>query len=1031
MAYKTRFRFRFRSTVNGNDYRIDISQDGYAGVTLDRCVGGAPVLRRDNNERIGGTSLEFLAECNSNEEYAVLYTSDPHEFKAELYANGSLIWQGYVSTELYAEPDIAPPYDVTITCTDGLGELKNVTFVGGNTSSLEATISGLLTSTGLSLSLQKVSSISAVRAQLDFLSSAIYDSRHLTGKTSYEVLQIILRSLNMRITQVAGAWLLYRESDIRASSLRTVEMGSLASAPWWVVGQLTNEVRPARKAIPVSCPAHYRDNALGAINGWIPSGVASWSASGYWSLSRSASILSRLSMDGAKFRQLLTISARTASGTAAQKIKVQVKLTTSSTSYNPSTTLFLAEGTSAEPSTRRQNGRRVSQTAGFTWTSSVSYIERTLDAPSEGTDSDAQTFELTLPFAEGARSNYPGTVEVTIIADSSNAAQVAIHDVTLTRESELAGFRDILRLDNGARGDLDEVEVDFIPRVTDVQSGGIYSEVGYRSAEALQFMHGALRDSSGNLLINFRTAQLESMDYLSLISRDYALGCALPRLVKSGVVNVPYVPYAFIPVRAMSASMEYLLETWRWDLYNDELSFEMVSLPAASITVESESVEVSVPTQATGRTSHGSSTGGVTPGGSITAADVVNALGYTPVNPSDFHSESWNDAADKAHTHSNTSTLDGIGELQVRHWNTAYFNNHTHGNKDILDSITQTLINAWNGTVSTSHTHGNKQLLDSLTSEDIISNLYIAGYGSTSYLNVEDALHGGKVIACDYNGMLVPLTGIDSDDNFHFKGFLRDGLIEITLTTTTWSQQQGDIPSGDSNVFIADFGVTTYDAVDAAMKNHKAVMCQYQDGYYPLTRVSNTVLSFGGISPGIAGEGGATYGVSISVAADGWVVERKDLMPEVAFVELGHADYVEIEGLVNYGKKVFLHDGGTDIAALTDNTILGGKAVFVFCGFNREGNIVRHTVDNDDNWNSEIFSGRNIVVDYGATSFDFIVASIQNGYDVAVRRSVSENHKYYYHLAEWDNQVVSFYGIDANHNARVCSVDVNNDWDVY
>lgn len=1005
MAYNTRFRFRFESNVNGNNYRIDISQNGYSGSVLERAVGGSPVLRRDQNEHIGGTSLEFPAECLVNEEFAALYTTNPHEFKADLYCNGIRIWQGYVTTELYAEPDIAPPYDVTVTCTDGLGELKNVPFSGGNTSSLEATIAGILTNTGLSLSISKVSSISAVRAQLDFLSSAIYDSRHLTGKTCYEVLQTILRSLNMVITQYDGAWLLYRESDIAASSLRTVEMGGLASAPWWVVGQLSSEVRPARKRVAVSSPAHYKDNALPGIDTYTPSGTASWSSAGYWVLSKNASIVGRLAMDGAKFRQLLTVKARTASGSVEQKVRIQVKLTTSSTSYAPSSTFFLTESSTTETNRRRDMGHAVIQSSGFSWNASAAYIERTLAAPSESPDADVSLLELTLPFAEGSRSNYPGTVEITISAPSGNTSTIAVHDAILTKEVELAGVRHVLNIDNGARGEADDVELDFIPEVTDIASGGLYSETGYRSTEALMFMNGSLRDSAGNLLINFRTAQLGSQPYISLMAKDYALDVALPRLVKSGVVNTPLNAGPFLPVRATSGGMEFVFNTWSWDLYNDELSFEMTSLPAASITVESEEVQVAVPTAPSGSSTHGGSTGGGGgAGGSITAADVINALGYTPANPSDLHTEGWDDAASKAHEHSNMQALAWVTVANVGRWNEAANAKHEHDNKSVLDTITQALIKAWNSAVEMAHrhnnkalldtfsqsavdgwddaaeerhNHSNKALLDSLTSEDIISNLYIAGYGSTSYQNVEAALHDGKVIVCDYSGMLVPLTGIDSDDNFHFKGFLKDGLIEITLTTTTWSQQQGDIPSGDSNIFIADFGVTTYDAVDAAMKNHKVVLCQYQDGHYPLTRVENAVLSFGGIRPGIAGEGGATYGVSISVSAHGWVVNWKDLMPEVTFVEWGHADYVEIEGLVNSGKKVFLHDGGTDIAALTDNTILGGKAVFVFCGFNREGNIVRHTVDSDDNWSSEMVSSesRFFICDFGETTYAEAIAA--------------------------------------------------------
>ena len=50
-------------------------------------------------------------------EFATLYTSSATEYRVDLYAGNTLIWQGFITPELYSEPVIAPPYDVHVTAT--------------------------------------------------------------------------------------------------------------------------------------------------------------------------------------------------------------------------------------------------------------------------------------------------------------------------------------------------------------------------------------------------------------------------------------------------------------------------------------------------------------------------------------------------------------------------------------------------------------------------------------------------------------------------------------------------------------------------------------------------------------------------------------------------------------------------------------------------------------------------------------------------------------------------------------------------
>ena len=120
MAYSVKYLFKFESS-NGTTREIRVLQDGYTGEVIQRPLGRAPILKKQQNGPVHGTSLEFYAECNVDREFIEFYTSDPKAYRVDLYAGATLLWQGYITPELYSEPDIAPPYDVQVVATDGVG----------------------------------------------------------------------------------------------------------------------------------------------------------------------------------------------------------------------------------------------------------------------------------------------------------------------------------------------------------------------------------------------------------------------------------------------------------------------------------------------------------------------------------------------------------------------------------------------------------------------------------------------------------------------------------------------------------------------------------------------------------------------------------------------------------------------------------------------------------------------------------------------------------------------------------------------
>ena len=160
MAYATKYLFKWESS-NGTTREIRVQKDGYSGSVIQRRLGRAPVLKKQRNGTVFGTSLEFYAECAVDGEFAEFYTSDPKAYKVLLYTGATLLWQGYVTPELYSEPDIAPPYDVQVIATDGIGELKLYDFATQGVKTLRQMFTYLLGYTGLGTDVYLISSMKA------------------------------------------------------------------------------------------------------------------------------------------------------------------------------------------------------------------------------------------------------------------------------------------------------------------------------------------------------------------------------------------------------------------------------------------------------------------------------------------------------------------------------------------------------------------------------------------------------------------------------------------------------------------------------------------------------------------------------------------------------------------------------------------------------------------------------------------------------------------------------------------------------
>ena len=303
MAWANKYKLCFQS-VHGIVYTIWIQQDGYSGDIIQRSLGRPPVLKKKKSGPICGTSLELYVQCDVDGELTEFYTSNPKEFKVVVYRGSAVIWTGFISTELYAEPAIAPPYDVEVVATDGLGELKLNYYEAKGDINLSSLFVYLLSFCGYNKDIHFAWSVSEYNESVsDFLDSTIINLDYMEGETIYEVLTYVLNSFHATIQDWGqGRWLISRETDMPSSgsSISTYYIpagggsviassdssisksaGQMGVADMWPVGNYSSKIEPARKSVIVASPWHSANMFFNpeldyATGGWGTSGLVDW-----------------------------------------------------------------------------------------------------------------------------------------------------------------------------------------------------------------------------------------------------------------------------------------------------------------------------------------------------------------------------------------------------------------------------------------------------------------------------------------------------------------------------------------------------------------------------------------------------------------------------------------------------------------------------------------------------------------------------------------------------------------------------------
>jgi hypothetical protein len=216
MSYGLKYILHYETERYGTDIRVLISEKDYTGASAPKKIGAGRIqLSMDKDGQVKGSTLDFSIQADTDMEFANFFTLDNKAHKVELEFNHGIVWTGYIVSDQYSEPFIAPPYDVQVMATDGLGLLKNEKFeLSGMVSRFEA-IRYCIDKIGIAYPYAININIWEERMNItghNMLDQLYFQAEILSGKTCYEAIQAILPE-NCFINQANGHWMIERPTD--------------------------------------------------------------------------------------------------------------------------------------------------------------------------------------------------------------------------------------------------------------------------------------------------------------------------------------------------------------------------------------------------------------------------------------------------------------------------------------------------------------------------------------------------------------------------------------------------------------------------------------------------------------------------------------------------------------------------------------------------------------------------------------------------------------------------------------------------
>ena len=246
MALKYYFEF---TDVKEIVHRCEIYQDSFTGTSTE--VNGSLSLNKANAEDtlecIRGGGLKIDLEANLELTFSDFYSENERNFSVKYIRNSVELFFGWLSPEGLFESFVDDKWIISLDCTDGLGFLKNLSYVdnvtglpfSGKQSGLNIIVN-CLKRTNLSQNIY--SRINILHENMVIANNVLADTyfnvnrfikedRNTTYMNCDEVLRSILEPFGACLTQRNGSWYIYKPNELYTSStLNMFAYNSLGNA---------------------------------------------------------------------------------------------------------------------------------------------------------------------------------------------------------------------------------------------------------------------------------------------------------------------------------------------------------------------------------------------------------------------------------------------------------------------------------------------------------------------------------------------------------------------------------------------------------------------------------------------------------------------------------------------------------------------------------------------------------------------------------------------------------------------------------
>ncbi len=227
--------------IVGDSYLCNILKKNYTGVSTE-IFGVATIEKgsvKDHLEPIRGTGLILELEANNDLTLEDLYTENEQDFVVQLYKNGVINFYGYLKPDGVFQDFVRDEWRLSLECIDGLGALKNLSFLRTNGLQFRGKFKALdiiyncLRRGGLLLNINTSINILydglAADNNTDVLNNIYLNTDRYfkkDGNTQGEgtvmscddVLKSILDIFGAVITQRDGEWYIYKANEIYVNS---------------------------------------------------------------------------------------------------------------------------------------------------------------------------------------------------------------------------------------------------------------------------------------------------------------------------------------------------------------------------------------------------------------------------------------------------------------------------------------------------------------------------------------------------------------------------------------------------------------------------------------------------------------------------------------------------------------------------------------------------------------------------------------------------------------------------------------------